>query len=373
MGMHADKIERTEQPQAVASPTPVTEPGILAAVPATGTHQQLKTLADQSSQISQLRTYSDLANSGEKVTQLRTVQQLADNNAVIQLKKWSTGKLDGKQTNVTWKTGTLGGDTVGVEMEATLLGPDHPQGTPPKSGAQKKLMNQLPTDPKNDNEDKYIRGHLLNDNLGGLGEPENMFPITANANKAHEKVIESKVKQWVNEDKQWVYYHVKVKDVKNKLKQGYVNAVFDCEASVLDDFNNPINTIKADIVSEYKKVKVTDDAYAEDNGEREDIGTDAMDHVPLLSKSKKVREKLSDEIIKDLILIFEHKVAGKFLRGKMLEYEGIGKVTVDSLKGLSEDNQEDKKVVSAMQKVISKIGTDELIEIIAEIYDECYD
>ncbi len=44
----------------------------------------------------------------------------------------------------------------------------------------------------------YIRGHLLNDNLGGPGVWKNMTPLSREGNSAHEKSVESKVKNAVN-------------------------------------------------------------------------------------------------------------------------------------------------------------------------------
>jgi hypothetical protein len=41
---------------------------------------------------------------------------------------------------------------------------------------------------------EYIKGHLLNDDLGGPGEELNLFPITAAANRAHNRNVEEVVK-----------------------------------------------------------------------------------------------------------------------------------------------------------------------------------
>lgn len=40
----------------------------------------------------------------------------------------------------------------------------------------------------------FIRGHLLNDNLGGVGEVYNLFPITSSANGEHKITAEGKLK-----------------------------------------------------------------------------------------------------------------------------------------------------------------------------------
>jgi len=42
-----------------------------------------------------------------------------------------------------------------------------------------------------DNPDYWVRGHLLNDNLGGPGEPRNLTPITKKCNSRHHSLVES--------------------------------------------------------------------------------------------------------------------------------------------------------------------------------------
>jgi hypothetical protein len=148
--------------------------------------------------------------------------------------------LGDKDATVTHETMALGGDTVGVRMVADWLGPKHPKGTAPESGVQKKLMDLLVTDPSESSEDKYIRGHLLNHNLGGRGNAKNMFPITGKANKGHLTSTETDIKTWVNDKKGWVRYEVKVQAISSKLDGGakspknYVNATFVCEVELKD-------------------------------------------------------------------------------------------------------------------------------------------
>lgn len=165
--------------------------------------------------------------------------------------------IAGKQTNITYTSGTIDGssDTVGLEMIADPLGPDHPAGSGPSG--QSDLMGRLVTDPKQPSDKKYIRGHLLNDRVGGEGAPRNLFPITGAANRAHEQQIESRIKTWVNSDRYWVYYKVSTQvnavDISDKSKKSTnkVNAKFVCEASVYDLQNVKHNTIRATIVSIY--------------------------------------------------------------------------------------------------------------------------
>ncbi|MCD1260703.1 hypothetical protein B5M42_018030 [Paenibacillus athensensis] len=143
---------------------------------------------------------------------------------------------------VDFTTGALGGDTVGMKMVATRLGPNHPQGGPPQGAALRTIMGQLPTDPTYANTDKFIKGHLLNDNLGGPGTAANLFPITAEANKQHEQFVESWAKEWVNEKGYWVYYEVEIQNITEDLKP----------TTALDD-----RYVNADIVTTLAKLDAT--------------------------------------------------------------------------------------------------------------------
>jgi len=148
---------------------------------------------------------------------------------------------------VTFETHKIDGHLVGKKMEAKKLGPNHPQGSPPLGGALSGLMKELETDPKLKNENKYIKGHLLNDNLGGPGSAQNLYPITADANSKHERNVERLVKDWVNNKGYWVYYKVEVANEKIDLAKGMINADFVCEAAPLDvdgkkSFDGAFNT-----------------------------------------------------------------------------------------------------------------------------------
>ncbi|PTQ78764.1 DNA/RNA non-specific endonuclease [Nitrosomonas oligotropha] len=229
---------------------------------------------------------------------------IGESNHAIQRQIWSTGALDNLQTNVSWATSKIQGDgtgtTVGVKMIANPLGPDHLQGGPPKSGAQKGLMRQLPTDPKLLTDQKYIRGHLLNDNVGGPGEDFNLFPITGEANHQHERFIESTVKSWVNDQKQWVKYTVEAKPVKVDLQAKTINADFDCEAQLLNPANamQPMDMVKATIPSIYKGRPLVDGSKANPSGNLAPVGPQAAKHNPHLSLAKKNAHeyKLDDKV-----------------------------------------------------------------------------
>ena len=122
-----------------------------------------------------------------------------------------------KEAVYTQKGRTIPGDStvVGASMRidwlSTAFIEKHP-GSPPGSG-QDGLMEKLVVDPKKRSSFKYVRGHLLNENLGGMGENLNLFPITANANSQHLKSTEKEIKEWVTpkqNKKQYALYEVNV-------------------------------------------------------------------------------------------------------------------------------------------------------------------
>lgn len=156
---------------------------------------------------------------------------------------------------IRYQTGTAGGDTVGIEMEASNLGPSHPRGSEPSSSALADVMSRLVTNPSARNPSKYIKGHLLNHHIGGPGTAENLYPITAEANSAHVHQVENTVKNWVDTRLYWVYYKVQVQGIREQLNQpgqhpdNHINANFVCNAYVkktdgtrLDEFTRTIQS-----------------------------------------------------------------------------------------------------------------------------------
>jgi hypothetical protein len=104
-------------------------------------------------------------------------------------------------------------DKLGIKMVAESLTPLHPQGAGPSDAALGNIFNFLntlgPTGAHG-----YIKGHLLNDNLGGPGQAENLYPITQQANADHANLIEDEAKKRVNQDHFWVRYEVDIQNEK---------------------------------------------------------------------------------------------------------------------------------------------------------------
>ena len=195
------------------------------------------------------------------------------------------------KTNVTFTTGRSDdvGEDWATEMEADPVGPEHHQGSGPKGSALKKIMLPLPTNRKKHPGDSnhYIKGHLLNDNLGGPGTDENLFPITEEANKAHHHDVEKKLKEWVNDDGNYIYYNVIVEvddeHINPKKKDSaanYVDSKFHILAYRLDIDGNRAKSavIKKTIHSVYEgaAASVTDDSDVEyPDGQEADSGKGA--------------------------------------------------------------------------------------------------
>ncbi|ESP93247.1 DNA/RNA non-specific endonuclease [Pseudoalteromonas luteoviolacea] len=120
----------------------------------------------------------------------------------------------------------------------------------------------------NANEKGWIRGHLLNDNLGGSALKFNLYPITGSANKEHHSRVESHVKNLV-EAGYIVEYKVEVvptvpaphqKETAPGYKSGAApKANFVCSVKVLSDTStdaassyHPEGSFSVTITSEYK-------------------------------------------------------------------------------------------------------------------------
>jgi hypothetical protein len=119
---------------------------------------------------------------------------------------------------------------VGAKMYAILDPNDQINGSEPGSGVQKTLMDDL----KNVGKFKsMIRGHLLNDNVGGLGIAMNLFPITSQANSRHKNYVESYVKQAIKDEgtgkKRKLHYSVNVDPAPESVSAVTPNASFVCD------------------------------------------------------------------------------------------------------------------------------------------------
>lgn len=251
--------------------------------------------------------------------------------------------IAGKESNIRYTPGRLSGssDTVGLQMVADPLGPDHPAGSGPSG--QSDLMSRLETDPGRPENKKYIRGHLLNDRVGGEGSPRNLFPITGAANRAHEQQIESRVKTWVNSDRYWVYYKVKVNvgevNISNagRKRSNKVNSRFECKASVYDLQNNKHNQITATIVSTYNAPASADVVENESGPDRDSevaVSTRLADRRAEIEQSSREsgqEYKLSAQIYRDLANVRRRRKSWAQIRELLQSVSGLGEGRLDTL------------------------------------------
>jgi hypothetical protein len=89
----------------------------------------------------------------------------------------------------------------GTKAEATILSKSHPIGTRPRDYAPiwENLAYLGSGLNKTVRKDWYVQGHLLNENLGGSGMRFNLTPITKQANNDHKSVVETSIKEKVND------------------------------------------------------------------------------------------------------------------------------------------------------------------------------
>lgn len=147
---------------------------------------------------------------------------------------------------------------VGVHMIASPLANDHEPGSTStndsaQNGIMSELMNAGNTGVPNDQ--KYIKGHLLNDNVGGQGACYNLFPITADANAKHlvyvEKYIKSQIKAGYV-----VYYEILVNHDPPQPCSGkhYINADYNFRWASLDATGKQMGSHTGKIESRYNAV-----------------------------------------------------------------------------------------------------------------------
>ena len=139
------------------------------------------------------------------------------------LNEASIGEEVCQRTQITYKPmeievrGVTGKITVGHITNAILTPGQPVHGTAPDN-SQNELMDAIK--PNGSSKNPYIKGHLLNHHLGGLGIAANMIPITDKANKLHEMFVEEGVKNLVYAN-QIVCNH---NDSKNQLLQNLLSA-----------------------------------------------------------------------------------------------------------------------------------------------------
>lgn len=129
-----------------------------------------------------------LAKKDNIVQQTPSIDNVANNN-LTQLKSSITYKT--QDISYTDSIGNQNKEVVGGESYAHLEPNDELVGSGPSSSAHDHLMKSI----KHWQKRTYIKGHLMNDNLGGIGARYNLFPISYKANSEHKLTAESSAKE----------------------------------------------------------------------------------------------------------------------------------------------------------------------------------
>jgi hypothetical protein len=96
-------------------------------------------------------------------------------------------------------------DLGGTSMVIEPLTADHEAGSDP-GGTAPGVWNQV-NPVRRDGVSLYVRGHLLNEKLGGKGVVPNLTPITRSANGAHERNVESKLKKALTPGSDGIFHY----------------------------------------------------------------------------------------------------------------------------------------------------------------------
>jgi hypothetical protein len=194
------------------------------------------------------------------------------------------GKEPKKEVKYTIQSQTLTDDftntEVGRYMRVDWLGYEYlklkeNRGSAPGNGQDKLMDLMVSTNEKGvRSKDKFVRGHLLNEELSGKGEPYNLFPITGYANSQHlhstEKFIKDDIaphfvkgkeneNEVIKKKKLYAKYEVKVQvdkvilEKKNKITSNYINSTFFCKYLLMgtDGKVIPGKGFESEIKSEY--------------------------------------------------------------------------------------------------------------------------
>ncbi|WDD96739.1 eCIS core domain-containing protein [Thalassomonas actiniarum] len=250
------------------------------------------------------------------------------------------------KSNVVNVPGAAAGDTVSTGMTADPVGPDKiGKGSEPLGSALKVVMGKLITAPEQKNPSKYIKGHLLNHHIGGPGTGQNMYPITAEANKKHNTSIEETVKGWVEKQSYWVYYQVNVAGISENIvhptqkhPDNYINSKFVCKAYIRNTDGQEHNPVTSTVDSIYVKgdasASANEPAYQLDGGIKTAMDTLTTDERKSSNLSSKINiSGIGPEAIKILL-----KAYGDYAKGDLVNDLTSGqKSTLTTVNGKAGD------------------------------------
>lgn len=190
-------------------------------------------------------------------------------NTILQLKT----HINHNTTDFNTQSQALGNFTAGVGMQAVLDPSDPVTGSATSKATTIKMSNYCAL-----YNPALQQTHLLNADLGGFGVYENLYPMTAKANREHSNKIERHVKNslqkaannFMYHDKMpvdegtGIYYEVKVDGTHSRAGLNAGTNLL-CEAYFIDDVgNSPTpNVNKKIVIAQIKSEPQTDNTEAE--------------------------------------------------------------------------------------------------------------
>ncbi|TSJ44927.1 DUF4157 domain-containing protein [Fluviicola chungangensis] len=198
---------------------------------------------------------------GAKAMQLK----VAHNNSSSLKTQTANHSLYQLQTSVNWTSqefrymdsdGDVSTKEVGGTMEAIIDPKDPIEGADAQSTFQKDMYDDLKAY-WNPGAKHWVRGHLLNANLGGPNVAPNLFPITGHANGDHLNYVENHVKHWVISGNK-VKYTVAATQEGGTVQVGDENVPnaagsFDCKAEIIGGDKKIDRLIKSEPVKREEK------------------------------------------------------------------------------------------------------------------------
>jgi hypothetical protein len=221
--------------------------------------RKLQEASNKSPQVRQLKAYQDMANARNLTI---------NSNQPIQLK---TQVFTQQDQTYNYDIGTV---NVGSVMEVGLDPSDMKQGQSANINIGQNEMMDAIRAYWHINGGDVVKGHLLNDNLGGLALNNNLYPITRAANADHLNYVENAAKDFIWNKTKPIYYKVEV-DANPHIFSG--KADFKCEIRDWDPKTKNVGnllfgpiTIKSDLenVSAYNEAYDTNTGYSTDPFQR---------------------------------------------------------------------------------------------------------
>lgn len=174
------------------------------------TQMKLHQLAAQSGSVARLSTFQrQLADAhGSEPTQLsaKPASGAATNTQSAAIQMASIVRNSGQ--SFSWGQNNQNSTIVGRVMEAYLDPDDKLRGESANLNEDQTPMMQWIKSHHGIKAHDAVKGHLLNDNVGGKALNVNLFPITKAANAVHLRTAENYVKNKLWDDQQGVYYKV---------------------------------------------------------------------------------------------------------------------------------------------------------------------